>query len=99
LYNESWENSYDGWGVVSGANMSLGGFSTTLGVTEGSYSLILDGPATAGSGGQGPNYADQFASSASTALTAALANASTVSLAMFMSRRATSDIICSGTSR
>ena len=79
LYNESWEDNNDGWGTVSGANMTLGGFSTTFGVTEGNYSLILDGPASGG-----PNYADQFASTASTALTAALANSSSVTLEVYV---------------
>ena len=79
LYNESWEDNNDGWGTVSGANMTLGGFSTTFGVTEGNYSLILDGPASGG-----PNYADQFASTASTALTAALANSSSVTSEVYV---------------
>jgi hypothetical protein len=83
VYNESWENSSDGWGTIGG-NMVSGGFSATTGVTEGSYSLILDGPATAGSGGGGPNYAGQWGSTASTALTADLANAISVTLNVYV---------------
>lgn len=78
VYNESWENSLDGWGTTGG-NMTLGGFSSTLGVTEGAYSLILDGPSSGG-----PNYAAQLGSTASTALTADLANASSVTLDVYV---------------
>jgi hypothetical protein len=78
VYNESWENTLDGWGTIGG-NMTIGGFSTTSGVTEGSYSLILDGPASGG-----PNYAGQIGSTASTALTLDLANASSVTLNVYV---------------
>ena len=78
VYNESWENSLDGWGIVNGANMTFGGFSTTTGVTEGNYSVILDSAS-----GSGPSYGNQFASSASTALTLDLANASSVTLDVY----------------
>jgi len=60
--------------------MTFNGFSTTLGVTEGMYSLILGG----GVGGAGPNYAGQWGSTASTALTYALANSSSVSLDVYV---------------
>jgi hypothetical protein len=79
VYNESWENSLDGWGTVAGGNMTFGGFSTTTGVTEGSYSLVLDSAS-----GSGPNYGNQFASAASTALTLDLANASSVTLDVYV---------------
>jgi hypothetical protein len=78
-YSESWENSLDGWGTVAGGNMTLGGFSSTTGVTQGAYSLILDSAS-----GSGPNYANQLGSTASTALTAALANASSVTLNVYV---------------
>ena len=78
VYNESWENTLDGWGTIGG-NMTIGGFSSTLGVTEGSYSLILNGPGTTG-----PNYAGQIGSTASTALTLDLANASSVTLNVYV---------------
>ena len=78
VYNESWENTLDGWGTIGG-NMTIGGFSTTLGVTAGSYSLILDGPASGG-----PNYAGQIGSTASTALTLDLANATSVTVNVYV---------------
>jgi hypothetical protein len=78
VYDESWENTLDGWATIGG-NMTLGGFSTTLGVTQGSYSLILDGPASGG-----PNYSGQIGSAASTALTLDLANAVSVSLNVYV---------------
>jgi hypothetical protein len=73
LYNESWENNLDGW-TVAGGNMTLAGFSSTLGVTEGSYSVGLGAPLGA------PNYGIQFSSSASTALTLSLASASQITM-------------------
>src|SRR5580698_1415448 len=73
LYNESWENTLDGWNTAGG-NMTLAGFSSSLGVTEGSYSVGLGAPTGA------PNYGIQFASSASTALTLALGNATTITV-------------------
>ena len=78
VYNESWENSLDGWGTIGG-NMTIGGFSSSLGVTEGSYSLLLNGPGTTG-----PNYAGQIGSTGSTALTLDLANASSVTLNVYV---------------
>ena len=78
VYNESWENSVDGWGTVGG-NMVINGFSTTLGVTQGSYSLVLGDAST-----NGPNYAGQIGSTASTALTLDLANAASVTLDVYV---------------
>ena len=82
-YNESWENSLDGWGTIGG-NMVINGFSTTNGVTEGSYSLALGDNAAAIAASTGPNYAGQIGSTASTALTLALANASSVTLDVYV---------------
>jgi hypothetical protein len=79
-YNESWENTSDGWSTIGG-NMISEGFSTTFGVTEGTYSLILGDASTATSG---PNYAGQWGSTASTALTADLANATSVTLDVYV---------------
>jgi autotransporter-associated beta strand protein len=44
---ESWENTNDGWtiGGDQSANYSLAGFSTSQGVTNGTYSLIVSGTA------------------------------------------------------
>lgn len=76
-YNESWENTLDGW-TVGGGNMTFAGFSSTLGVTDGSYSLGLGAPTGA------PNYGIQLSSSATTALTLDLASASTVTLDVYV---------------
>jgi len=76
---EGWENSLDGWGLSGGANMVINGFSATTGVTQGSYSLVL-GDANPGSG---PSYATQIGSASSTAYTADLAGASSMSLSVY----------------
>ena len=68
----SWENSSEGWGT-DGANWSSGGFSTTTGVTQGTYSWILN---AAGS----PGYGFAIGSTASTAITVDLANATAVKI-------------------
>jgi len=82
-YNESWENTVDGWGTIGG-NMVINGFSTTLGVTEGSYSLVLGDNAASIASSSGPNYAGQIGSTASTALTLDLANAASVTLDVYV---------------
>ncbi|HXR04820.1 MAG TPA: PEP-CTERM sorting domain-containing protein [Verrucomicrobiae bacterium] len=71
----SWENSVEGWGTLE-ANWTSGGFSTTTGVTQGSYSWILN---AAGS----PDYGAALGGTASTALTADLANAASVSVDVY----------------
>lgn len=68
----SWENSSEGWGALE-ANWTSGGFSTTTGVTKGTYSWILNAAA-------GPDYSGAIGGTASTALTAELANAASVSV-------------------
>lgn len=71
----SWENSTEGWGVLE-TNWTSGGFSTTTGVTAGSYSWILNAAAS-------PDYAGALGGTASTALTSLLANAASVSVDVF----------------
>ncbi len=68
----SWENSQEGW-TINEANWTSTGFSTTAGVTAGSYSWEL----TAASG---PDYGLALTGPSSTNLTALLANAASVSL-------------------
>ncbi len=69
----SWENSLEGWTIAEPGIWSTTGFSTTTGVTAGSYSWEL----TAASG---PNYNTALTGPASTNLTALLANAASVSI-------------------
>src|SRR5580692_8547511 len=69
----SWENSLEGWTISEPAIWSTTGFSTTTGVTAGSYSWEL----TAASG---PNYNTALTGPSSTALTALLANAASISI-------------------
>ena len=69
----SWENSLEGWTIAEPAIWSTTGFSTTTGVTFGSYSWEL----TAASG---PNYSTALNGPSSTNLTALLANAASVSI-------------------
>ena len=64
--------------------MIIGGFSTTTGVTAGSYSLILGDNAASIATSSGPNYAGQIGSTASTALTLDLANATSVTLDVYV---------------
>jgi hypothetical protein len=74
---ESFENSYDGWGVIPSYNPQsfVSSFSSTTGVTDGSYSLAITGTGTSG-----PNYGQMLYSPSSAALTALLANASSISI-------------------
>ncbi|HEY1717577.1 MAG TPA: PEP-CTERM sorting domain-containing protein [Verrucomicrobiae bacterium] len=60
----SWENSTEGWG--SEGTWSSGGFSTTTGVTQGTYSWILTDSAA-------PDYSAALGGTASTSLTYDLA--------------------------
>jgi len=69
----SWENSLEGWTIAEPGIWSTTGFSTTTGVTAGTYSWEL----TAASG---PNYSTALTGPSSTALTALLANAASVSV-------------------
>src|SRR6476646_1103563 len=63
---ESCENTTDGWGVYQ-APYSSAGFSTTTGVTDGSYSWNITGTA-------GPDYSAMCGSASSMALTTLLSN-------------------------
>jgi len=69
---DSWENSTEGWGT-DGTIWTSGGFSTTTGVTLGTYSWILNASAS-------PGYAFAFGGTATTAITADLANATAVQI-------------------
>lgn len=72
---ESWENTADGWtiGGDQSANYSIAGFSTTTGVTNGSYSMIVTGTAA-------PNYGQLLDSPSTMALTTLLGSSSSVSI-------------------
>jgi hypothetical protein len=79
---ESWENTNDGWtanGQVNPTTMvpyfDQMGFSTTTGVTNGSYSWIIG--ATPSNTSQGPTFGAMISSPASTAFTTDLANLGT----------------------
>lgn len=63
----SWENSVEGWGTLQ-ANWTSGGFSSTNGVTAGSYSWVLNAAAS-------PDYGAALGGPASTSITAMLASA------------------------
>ncbi len=69
----SWENSLEGWTISEPGIWSTGGFSTTTGVTAGTYSWNL----TAASG---PDFGTALVGPSSTNLTALLANASSLSV-------------------
>jgi hypothetical protein len=71
---ESFENTLDGWSVLQGAYTA--GFSTTTGVTDGSYSLSLTGTA-------GPSYGQMLGSPSTTLLTSELAGASALSFDVY----------------
>jgi hypothetical protein len=76
---ESWENNLDGWLAPSpgGTNTSYSpSFSTTNGVTNGSYSLAMTGTAA-------PDYSQMLAGPSSMALTNTLASATSVSLDVY----------------
>lgn len=76
----SWENSTEGWGVQQAAFQS-DGFSTTLGVTDGTYSWAIG--ATSANTSTGPNYANMLGGTASVGNTALLANATSVSFDIY----------------
>lgn len=71
----SFENDAEGWTINAAENAaySITGFSTTEGVTDGTYSMIVEGTAA-------PSYGQLLVSPASTTLTAELANAMEVSI-------------------
>ncbi len=71
----SFENDAEGWTINTSENATyaFNGFSTTDGVTEGTYSAII-------TGGAAPSYGQLLVSPASTALTAELATAAEVSI-------------------
>jgi hypothetical protein len=72
---ESWENTLDGW-TVSGAGVGSYSFSTTQGVTDGSYSLDLTYASS-------PTYGTPMYSTYSSSLTSILANNPSVSLDVY----------------
>jgi hypothetical protein len=77
---ESWEGTLDGWQVPSpfGSDTTyVPGFSTTLGVTNGSDSLSMGSPSA------GPNYGQLAIGPASQALTTILGGSSSISLDIF----------------
>jgi hypothetical protein len=76
---ESWENTLDGWEAPSpdGSNPSYSpSFSTTTGVTNGSYSLAMTGTAA-------PSYTQMLEGPSSMTLTNTLASATSVSIDVF----------------
>ncbi len=77
-YLESWENTLDGWTVDPlGKNPTYtASFSTTTGVTDGSYSLALTGLVY-------PNYAQLLSAPTSTNMTALLAGCVLISIDVY----------------
>ncbi|HEX4122866.1 MAG TPA: hypothetical protein VH619_19800, partial [Verrucomicrobiae bacterium] len=69
----SWENSLEGWTILETNIWSTTGFSTTTGVTAGSYSWQL-------TAAQGPDYGAALQGPSSTSLTAILAKTVSISL-------------------
>jgi hypothetical protein len=68
----SWENSQEGW-VIDEGNWTSQGFSTTNGVTLGTYSWVL-------AAASGPDYGAAFTGPSSTTLTYQLAHGASVSV-------------------
>jgi hypothetical protein len=77
-YLESWENNLDGWIVDPlGKNSTYhGSFSTTTGVTDGNYSLVLSGTIY-------PNYAQLLAAPTGTNMTALLGDCISISMDVY----------------
>ena len=81
---ESWENTLDGWAVTPSYSSQVGAFaptdtfSTTTGVTNGSYSLAITGTT-----GSGPDYDQLLDGPSSLAVTNILANASAIYLDVY----------------
>lgn len=76
---ESWEGTMDGWTVPQGAGYFTPTFSSATGVTDGTYSLAL----TEANGGAGENYGQMLLSPFESAWTAALGNATSLSLDIY----------------
>jgi hypothetical protein len=76
---ESWENTLDGWTIPQGPGYFTPAFSTTTGVTAGSYSLAL----TEANGGAGENYGQMLLSPFVAGWTPILANATSLSLDIY----------------
>jgi hypothetical protein len=76
---ESWENTLDGWAAPPSYNVNgfSSAFSTTTGVTDGSYSLALVGTTS------GPNYGQMLYGPSTMALTSLLSNASAIDLDVY----------------
>ena len=70
---DSWENSTEGWGIVEPTIWANGGFNSTTGVTQGTWSWVLTASAS-------PDYGTALGGTASTTLTAELANAASISV-------------------
>jgi len=72
---ESWENTDDGWVIVVAENPAYtsAGFSTTSGVTNGTYSWNITGTAA-------PTYGQMLRSPLTLANTATMAGAATISI-------------------
>jgi len=70
----SWENDLNGWSVANGSYTS--GFTTKFGVTDGTYSLSLQGTAA-------PSYGQMILSSFEPSWTAILANSDTLYLDVY----------------
>src|SRR5215469_3354542 len=69
----SWENSTEGWSILETSAWTSDGFSTSNGVTQGTYSWALTTP-------NNPNYGNTLQGPSSTSLTALLAHAATLSM-------------------
>jgi len=76
---ESWENTLDGWTIPQGAGYFTPSFSTTTGVTDGSYSLAL----TEANGGAGEDYGQMLLSPFESGWTALLGSATSLSLDIY----------------
>ena len=76
---EGWQNTLDGWTIPQNPGYFTPSFSTTLGVTYGSYSLAL----TEANGGAGENYGQMLLSPFESSWTALLGNATSLSLDIY----------------
>jgi len=76
----SWENSPEGWSIIETSTWSSTGFSTSNGVTQGTYSWALTAT--------GVDYGQTMQGPASTNLTALMANAASLSMDIQLSTNA-----------